>query len=105
VPAGENARERCGKNLSGRTRRIRECRAAWDVGDPAAVASFVAAEFSTTYTDRTGGQGRVAPADVHDGETRHRTRPGRGVRIEAGVIVALVPYRTGLSLDDAVPNR
>jgi hypothetical protein len=104
VPADENATERCRKIPSGRTRRIRECWAAWDAGDPAAVASFVAAEFSTTYIDRTGGQGRVAPADVHDGDRRHRTRPGRGVRIEADEIVPLAlnelacpstRYRTG----------
>jgi hypothetical protein len=84
---------------------IRECWAAWDAGDPAAVASFVAAEFSTTYTDWTGVQGRVAPADVHDGAI-HGIEP---VEVEVSVSRPTKSSRSSLPNrpvpDDAVPNR
>ncbi|WP_247729660.1 ester cyclase [Halovivax limisalsi] len=45
---------------------IREYYAAWDAGDPDAIAAFFADDFSTTYTDWMGEEVRVAPADVHD---------------------------------------
>lgn len=40
--------------------------AAWDAGDPDEIAAFFADDFSTTYTDWTGDEVRVDPADVHD---------------------------------------
>lgn len=45
---------------------LREYYEAWDAGDPAAIESFFADDFSTTYTDWTGAEVRVGPTDVHD---------------------------------------
>lgn len=45
---------------------IREYYAAWDAGDADAIATFFADDFSTTYTDWTGEEVRVAPVDVRD---------------------------------------
>lgn len=39
---------------------------AWDAGDPAAISKLFADDFTTTYTNWTGEEVIVKPADVHD---------------------------------------
>lgn len=45
---------------------VRAYYAAWDTGDPEAIATFFADGFSTSYTDWTGEEHRVEPAEVDD---------------------------------------
>jgi len=46
---------------------IRDYYAAWDAGDPDAIAAFFADDFSTTCTHWAGNDIRVEPADVPAG--------------------------------------
>lgn len=45
---------------------IRDYFAAWDAGDPEAIAAFFADDFTTTYTAWTGDEVTVEPAAVTD---------------------------------------
>ncbi len=78
---------------------IREYFAAWDAGEPEAIAAFFADDFSTTYTAPTGDEVRVEPADVREwiadwlgviADTSHEVRE---LVAEDDVVMARVTYR------------